>query len=149
MHFTWRPHALVHHPQFTGSHPRPYQGSLPYLQCHALYTGPRLPAAITDLSVRTDITGARLAVGGGVGHGKRRLLHCSSSRSGNLHRQLPIAEGGPSLHAHRCRVRKSYAVAQCNHHYNHCAAQKGELEKSWLSPKTSIFIQKRHPYTGI
>ncbi|KAA6421826.1 MAG: hypothetical protein FRX49_08145 [Trebouxia sp. A1-2] len=32
--------------------------------CHALYTGPRLPAAITDLSVRTDITGARLAVGG-------------------------------------------------------------------------------------
>ena len=84
-----------------------------------MYAGPRLPAAITDLSVGTDITGARLAVGG-VGHGKGCLLPYGSSRSGNLQRNLPIAEGEPSLHAQTFGLSQLQTVYQCSHELNHC-----------------------------
>ena len=67
-----------------------------YLESHPLDTRPWLPAAIADMGPCTDITGARLTVGG-VSHGKGGLPY-SSSRSGNLQGGCSIAVRHPSLH---------------------------------------------------
>ena len=80
---------------------------LSHLQSHALHTWPlMLPTAVTGMRLRAGITHARLATRS-ICHGKGSLLPYSSTRSRNLHGNLPIGVGRTSLHlaccAYRCR----------------------------------------------